>query len=181
MFKNLTDLPLKVLDIIPDLIDQNPGPAVKEALLEKEITFEGFEIEDVCPTPDLSGDRLKQLGLAKKRSNARCYAFLSDYAKSNLESCDTGLISSKDSEAETVGDVLCERAYGLYNFDSPPKFWFTALVEIGAYTSFCGGKWTEVQTGGKHLTLDKKLCCVRKGTTVKYRPCNGSKRTVKGC
>jgi len=182
MFKNLTDLPLKVLDIIPDLIDQNPEPAVKEALLEKEITFEGFEIEDVCPTPDLSaGDRLKQLGLAKKRSNARCYAFLSDYAKSNLESCDTGLISSKDSAAETVGDVLCERAYGLYNFASPPKFWFTALVEIGAYTSFCGGKWTEVQTGGKHLTLDQKLCCVRKGTTVKYRPCNGSKRTVKGC
>ena len=79
MFKNLTDLPLKVLDIIPDLIDQNPEPAVKEALLEKEITFEGFEIEDVCPTPDLSaGDRLKQLGLAKKRSNARCYAFVSD-------------------------------------------------------------------------------------------------------
>ena len=106
---------------------------------------------------------------------------LSDYAKSNLESCDTGLISSKDSAAETVGDVLCERAYGLYNFASPPKFWFTALVEIGAYTSFCGGKWTEVQTGGKHLTLDQKLCCVRKGTTVKYRPCNGSKRTVKGC
>merc|ERR1712018_293130 len=49
MFKNLTDLPLKVLDIIPDLIAQNPEPAVKEALLEKEITFEGFEIEDVCP------------------------------------------------------------------------------------------------------------------------------------
>merc|ERR1711944_200272 len=77
MFKNLTALPLKVLDIIPDLIDQNPEPAVKEALLEKEITFEGSEIEDVCPTPDLSaGDRLKQLGLAKKRSNARCYPFL---------------------------------------------------------------------------------------------------------
>merc|ERR1712110_1195754 len=27
MFKNLTDLPLKVLDIIPDLIAQNPDPA----------------------------------------------------------------------------------------------------------------------------------------------------------
>merc|ERR1712110_621085 len=134
MFKNLTDLPLKVLDIIPDLIAQNPDPAVKAELQEKEITFEAFEIEDVCPTPDLAaGDRLKQVNKAKKRSNARCYAFLSDYSKSNLESCDTGLISSKDSKAQTVGDVLCERAYTLYNYESPPKFWFTALVEIGAY------------------------------------------------
>merc|ERR1712110_767779 len=84
MFKNLTDLPLKV----PDLIAQNPDPAVKAELQEKEITFEAFEIEDVCPTPDLAaGDRLKQVNKAKKRSNARCYAFLSDYSKSNLESC----------------------------------------------------------------------------------------------
>merc|ERR1712038_1195531 len=149
-FKNLTDLPIKVLDIIPDLIGQNPEPEIKAEL-------------------------------QKKRSNARCYAFLSDYAKSNLESCDTGLISSKDSKAQTVGDVLCERAYSLYNFESPPSFWFTALVDIGAYTSYCGGKWQEVQTSGKHLTLDQKLCCVRKGTTIKYRPCNGSKRTVKEC
>jgi len=182
MFKNLTDLPLKVLDIIPDLIAQNPDPAIKAELLEKEISFEVFEIEDVCPTPGLSGgDRLKQINKAKKRANARCYAYFSDYAKSNLESCDTGLISSKDSKAQTVGDVLCERAYSLYNFESPPSFWFTALVDIGAYTSYCGGKWQEVQTSGKHLTLDQKLCCVRKGTTVKYRPCNGSKRTVKEC
>merc|ERR1711981_185414 len=138
MFKNLTDLPLKVLDIIPDLIAQNPDPAVKAELQEKEITFEAFEIEDVCPTPDLAaGDRLKQVNKAKKRSNARCYAFLSDYSKSNLEIC--------------------------------------------AYHSYCGLKWQEVQTGGKHLTLDQKLCCVRKGTTVKYRPCNGSRRTVKEC
>merc|ERR1739846_184739 len=147
MFKNLTDLPLMVLDIIPDLIAQNPDPAVKAELQEKEITFEAFEIEDVCPTPDLAaGDRLKQ-----------------------------------DNKAQTVGDVLCERAYTLYNYESPPKFWFTALVEIGAYHSYCGLKWQEVQTGGKHLTLDQKLCCVRKGTTVKYRPCNGSRRTVKEC
>jgi len=181
-FKNLTDLPIKVLDIIPDLIGQNPEPEIKAELQKKEITFEAFEIEDACPQPGGSaGDRLKQINKAKKRSNARCYAFLSDYAKSNLESCDTGLISSKDSKAQTVGDVLCERAYSLYNYESPPKFWFTALVEIGAYTSYCGGDWQEVQTGGKHLTLDQKLCCVRKGTTVKYRPCNGSKRTVKEC
>ena len=79
MFKNLTDLPLKVLDIIPDLIAQNPDPAVKAELQEKEITFEAFEIEDVCPKPDISGgDRLKQINKAKKRSNARCYAFVSD-------------------------------------------------------------------------------------------------------
>merc|ERR1711944_74948 len=161
MFKNLTDLPLKVLDIIPDLIGQDPDEKLKEELQKKEITFDAFEIEDVCPTPGISaGQRLKQLNKAKKRSSARCYAFLSDYAASNLESCDTGLISAKDSKAETVGDVLCERAHTLYNFTSPPKFWFTALVQIG----------------GKHLVLNQKLCCVRKGTQVKYRPCNGSRR-----
>merc|ERR1712012_1167916 len=82
MFKNLTDLPLKVLDIIPDLI------------------------------------------------------------------------AHKDSKAETVGDVLCERAYDAYNFPSEPKFWFTALVEIGAYVSYCGTSWQEVSTGGKHLVLN---------------------------
>merc|ERR1712241_1361455 len=155
-FKNLTDLPIKVLDIIPDLIGQNPEPEIKAELQKKEITFEAFEIEDACPQPGASaGERLKQINKATNRSNARCYAFLSDYAKSNLESCDTGLISSKESKAQTVGYVLCERAYSLYNYESPPKFWFTAL--------------------------DQKLCCVRKGTTVKYRPCNGSKRTVKEC
>ena len=60
---------------------------------------------------------------------------LSDYASSSLSSCDLGLIANKDSKAETVGDVLCERAYDAYNFPSEPKFWFTALVEIGAYVS----------------------------------------------
>merc|ERR1712018_356304 len=95
MFKNLTDLPLKVLDIIPDLIGQDPDEKLREELQKKEITFDAFEIEDVCPTPGISaGQRLKQL-----------------------------------TKAETVGDVLCERAYTLYNFTSPPKFWFTALVE----------------------------------------------------
>merc|ERR1712038_387135 len=146
------------------------------ALCASQNQAQDVQPKDACPQPGASaGERLKQINKAKKRSNARCYAFLSDYAKSNLESCDTGLISSKESKAQTVGDVLCERAYSLYNYESPPKFWFTALVEIGAYTSYCGGDRQEVQTGGKHLTLDQKLCCVRKGTTVKYRPCNGSK------
>ena len=85
MFKNLTDLPLKVLDIIPDLIAQNPDPAIKAELLEKEISFEVFEIEDVCPTPGLSGgDRLKQINKAKKRANARCYAYVSAFATPTL-------------------------------------------------------------------------------------------------
>jgi len=184
MFKNLTDLPLKVLDIIPDLIAQNNDPEIQEELAEKEISFEAFEIDDVCPAPGVTGgQRLKQINKAKKRANARCYAFLSDYASSSLDSCDLGLIADKASKAETVGDVLCERAYAAYGFQSEPKFWFTALVEIGAYVSYCGTSWQEVQTGGKHLVLNEKLCCVRnrKSGQVKYRPCNGSKRASKSC
>jgi hypothetical protein len=184
MFKNLTDLPIKVLDIIPDLIAQNDDPEIEQELAEKEISFDAFEIDDVCPAPGVSGGtRLKAINKAKKRANARCYAFLSDYSSSSLDSCDTGLIANKNSKAETVGDVLCERAYDAYNFPSAPKFWFTALVEIGAYVSYCGTSWQEVQTGGKHLVLNEKLCCVRSRKTgqVKYRPCNGAKRTVKTC
>ena len=40
MFKNLTDLPLKVLDIIPDLIAHEPNPKVKAELEAKEINFQ---------------------------------------------------------------------------------------------------------------------------------------------
>merc|ERR1711956_33106 len=39
MFKNLTDLPIKVLDIIPDLIAQNDDPEIEQELAEKEISF----------------------------------------------------------------------------------------------------------------------------------------------
>ena len=39
MFKNLTGQPLKVLDIIPDLINHNPNQKVKEELDKKEINF----------------------------------------------------------------------------------------------------------------------------------------------
>ena len=39
MFKNLTNMPLKVLDIIPDLINHEPNPKVKEELDKKEINF----------------------------------------------------------------------------------------------------------------------------------------------
>ena len=78
MFKNLTDLPLKVLDIIPDLIAQNDDPEIKAELEKKEISFEAFEIDDVCPAPGITGgQRLKQINQAKKRANARCYAFVS--------------------------------------------------------------------------------------------------------
>merc|ERR1712045_635745 len=162
MFKNLTDLPLKVLDIIPDLIAHTDDPDIEAELAEKEINFEAFEIDDVCPAPGVTGgQRLKQINSAKKRANARCYAFLSDYASSSLSSCDLGLVAAKDSKAETVGDVLCERAYASYG----------------------GTSWQEVQTGGKHLVLNEKLCCVRnrKSGQVKYRPCNGSKRASKSC
>ena len=78
MFKNLTDLPLKVLDIIPDLIAQNDDPEIQRELDEKEINFEAFEIDDVCPAPGVTGgQRLKSINKAKKRANARCYAFVS--------------------------------------------------------------------------------------------------------
>lgn len=79
MFKNLTDLPIKVLDIIPDLIAQNDDPEIEQELAEKEISFDAFEIDDVCPAPGVSGGtRLKAINKAKKRANARCYAFVSD-------------------------------------------------------------------------------------------------------
>merc|ERR1712154_739340 len=44
MFKNLTDLPLKVLDIIPDLIAQNDDPEITAELEKKEISFEPLEL-----------------------------------------------------------------------------------------------------------------------------------------
>ena len=47
----------------------------------------------------------------------------------------------------------------------------------------CGTSWQEVSTGGKHLVLNEKLCCVRnrKSGQVKYRPCNGGKRSQEKC
>merc|ERR1712098_1007542 len=83
----------------------------------------------------------------------------------------------------TVGDTICERAYKLAkDHEDTNKFWFKALVEIGAYVSYCGSTWQEVATGGKHLTLKKKLCCIKKpGEPLKYRPCNGSKKFNQEC
>ena len=98
---------------------------------------------------------------------------MNEYSTEPLDSCDTGLIAEEGSEAETVGDHLCQRAFDLYkvgqNIDSwvarraysrnlapnfmsslslsfkfgedKPKFWYIALVEIGAYVSYCGSKW----------------------------------------
>ena len=84
MFKNLTNLPLKVLDIIPDLINHDPSPEVREELDKKEINFAAFKIADVCPGPAAADEtqedkleRLKQFKSAEKRANARCYAFVS--------------------------------------------------------------------------------------------------------
>merc|ERR1712154_325540 len=89
-FKNLTD-DINILDIIPDLINQ-PGVTltdeIKEELVEREINFPAFDIADVC------SNKIK----ARKRSNARCYAFLQDYADENIDSCDTGLIRSDGEE-----------------------------------------------------------------------------------
>merc|ERR1719499_2678435 len=115
-FKNLNisgKIEIGILDIIPDLINQ-PGVTltqeIKDELKEREINFPAFDIADVC------GNKIT----ARKRSNARCYAFLQDYAEEEIDSCDTGLITSDGEEVNegTVGDVLCER---LFNFTFPDE------------------------------------------------------------
>jgi len=117
-FKNLTkatkgNQEINILDIIPDLINQ-PGVTltdeITEELDEREINFPAFDIADVC------GNKIT----ARKRSNARCYAFLQDYADENIDSCDTGLITSDGEEINegTVGDALCER---MFNFTFPDE------------------------------------------------------------
>merc|ERR1712117_408613 len=68
-FKNISN-EIKILDIIPDLINQ-PGveltPEIEEELDTRDINFPAFDISDLCGT-----NKIK----AKIRSNARCYAFL---------------------------------------------------------------------------------------------------------
>merc|ERR1712117_595042 len=104
---------IKILDIIPDIINQ-PGVELTEEITDelknRSINFEAFDIADVC------GNKI----VARKRSNARCYAFLQDYADEEIDSCDTGLITSDGEEinAGTVGDALCER---LFNFTFPDE------------------------------------------------------------
>merc|ERR1719245_1592733 len=104
---------INVLDIIPDLINQpgvNLTDEINEELVEREINFPAFDIADVC------GNKIT----ARKRSNARCYAFLQDYADEDIDSCDTGLITSDGEEINegTVGDALCER---MFNFTFPDE------------------------------------------------------------
>ena len=68
-FKNITN-EIKILDIIPDIINQ-PGVELTEEITDelknRSINFEAFDIADVC------GNKIT----ARKRSNARCYAFVS--------------------------------------------------------------------------------------------------------
>jgi len=113
-FKNITGIKeIKILDIIPDLINQ-PGVTltdeINEELVKREINFPAFDIADVC------SNKIK----ARKRSNARCYAFLADYAEEDIDSCDTGLITGDGDEINegTVGDALCER---MFNFTFPDE------------------------------------------------------------
>merc|ERR1719410_952717 len=111
-FKNITN-EIKILDIIPDIINQ-PGVELTEEITDelknRSINFEAFDIADVC------GNKIT----ARKRSNARCYAFLQDYAEEEIDSCDTGLITSDGEEINegTVGDALCER---MFNFTFPDE------------------------------------------------------------
>jgi len=203
-FKNLTKGEIKILDIIPDLINQ-PGveltDEINEELVEREINFEAFDIEDVCSKNKIT---------ARKRSNARCYAFLNDYAEEDLDSCDKGLITSDGESVDegTVGDSLCERAFNLTNVAKRENAWIIGLVEIGAYHSYCGTDWQEVSVGKgkdrKPLNLKRKMCCFKRGEPqcaggkiskgrgknqpcptepqkAKYRPCNGAKNFNKEC
>jgi len=194
-FKNLTkatkgNQEINILDIIPDLINQEGvtlTDEIKEELVEREINFPAFDIADVC------GNKIT----ARKRSNARCYAFLQDYADEEINSCDTGLITGDGEEINegTVGDALCER---MFNFTFPDeatrtkryaRAWRTGGkackaddekckkdgekegVAIGAYHSYCGTDWQEVATGTgksrKTLDLKKPLCCTKPAGTVK--------------
>merc|ERR1719323_450023 len=112
-FKAKEPLGVSILDIIPDLINQpgvNVTDEIQEELDKREINFPAFDIADVC------GNKIT----ARKRSNARCYAFLQDYADEPIDSCETGLITSDGEEvtAGTVGDALCER---LFNFTFPDE------------------------------------------------------------
>jgi len=182
---------IKILDIIPDLIDQ-PGveltEEINEELEKREINFKAFDIDDVCPGDGVTGGaKLKKIAEAKKRANARCYAFLNDYRNRALDSCDKGLVT-KDGETideGTVGDTLCERVFKMAKVpvEKHNDLWYKALMEIGAYVSYCGNSWQEVQTGGEHLKLKQKLCCVKKpgGLPVKYQPCGGQSQFNKEC
>ena len=76
---------------------------------------------------------------------------LNEYSEEPLDSCDTGLIEEDGSDAQTVGDHLCKRAYDLAVVDKTKDFWYVALVEIGAYVSYCGSKWQ-----GRHMKFDER-------------------------
>merc|ERR1712117_481413 len=140
LFKNVTN-EIKILDIIPDIINQ-PGVELTEEITDelknRSINFEAFDIADVC------GNKI----VARKRSNARCYAFLQDYADEEIDSCDTGLITSDGEEinAGTVGDALCER---LFNFKFPDEAERTKWRARDWITGFrsCGPKPPKIQKG----------------------------------
>jgi len=163
-FKAKEPLGVSILDIIPDLINQpgvNVTDEIQEELDKREINFPAFDIADVC------GNKIT----ARKRSNARCYAFLQDYADEPIDSCETGLITSDGEEvtAGTVGDALCERAYNIKFPDEgvrkkwEKRDWKLWDVTIGAYHSYCGTDWQEVATGSgktrKTLDLKRRICC----------------------
>jgi len=166
--------PINILDIIPDLINQ-PGVTltdeINEELEMREINFPAFDIADVCDNKIT----------ARKRANARCYAFLQDYAEEPLDSCETGLVTSDGEEVNegTVGDVLCEKAFNLNFTDeaarramddvdwkiSPRGDAQARELTIGALFSYCGTRWQEVATGKgksrKPLELSRRLCCFK--------------------
>ena len=49
-----------------------------------------------------------------------CSLQLNEYSEEPLDSCDTGLIEEDGSDAQTVGDHLCKRAYDLAVVDKAP-------------------------------------------------------------
>jgi hypothetical protein len=96
MFVNLTKIGTpKIIDIIPDIINQDPPKEVKEELEKRSINYAAFKIPDACPTDGaiqiqiLKNEKLtpkkgiaemeKLYKKAEKRANARCYAFVSSH------------------------------------------------------------------------------------------------------
>ena len=121
---------------------------------------------------------------------------LNDFAEEDIDSCDTGLITSDGEEINegTVGDALCERMFNFtYPTEAERKVWYAkrwstgagvcrkdskACIErkekegviIGAYHSYCGTDWQEVATGTgkarKTLDLERPLCCFKSADPV---------------
>ena len=120
--------------------------------------FQAFKIADVCPGPEVDETqegklkRLKQFKAAEKRSNARCYAFVSDWWLRWLicsETCVkfffkwTQFRSSSKKSVELVVELK------FFKFSS---YWQN-LRKIWTKFSSSSKKWAELQELSSFTTL----------------------------